>query len=130
MIVTGEIELFSIERLAINHTFENACGSGLDPLGLSTMRKHIMKNEFRLQAAKNFKNTELGFLRIKCNLEISRYSNSKTENYLREIMVSTPLENIERRGKNQYFFNTNYNVVLTVNTSSLTVITAKLINKK
>ena len=87
-----------------------------------------MKSSLKTSIAENLKNTELGFLRIKRNLQINSYSDPKTENYLREIMISTPLENIETRGKNHYFRNTKFNAVLTVNSHSLTVITAKKIN--
>lgn len=87
-----------------------------------------MKNNLKTSIEKNFKNTELGFLRIKRNLQINSYSDAKTENYLREIIISTPLENIETIGKNHYFKNTKLNAILTINSHSLTVITAKKIN--
>ncbi len=87
-----------------------------------------MKNNLKSSITENFKNTELGFLRIKRNLQINNYSDSKTENYLREIIKSTPLESIETRGKNYYFSNAKFNAILTVNSHSLTIITAKKIN--
>jgi hypothetical protein len=76
----------------------------------------------------NFRNTELGFLRIRKNLKIEDYSDLATENYLRGILLSTPLDNIEKKGKNYYFTATEYNAILTVNSHSLTIITAKQID--
>lgn len=87
-----------------------------------------MKQNLKTSIAENFKNTELGFLRIKRNLKIDSYSDLKTENHLKKIILSTPLERIETIGKNYYFRNNKYNAVLTVNSHSLTVITAKKIN--
>ena len=87
-----------------------------------------MKNNLKTSIAENFKNTELGLLRIKRNLQINSYSDAKTENYLREIIISTPIEYIETRGKNHYFINTKFNAVLTINSHSLTIITAKKSN--
>ena len=87
-----------------------------------------MKQNLKTSIAENFKNTELGFLRIKRNLKIDSYSDLKTENHLKKIILSTPLESIETIGKNHYFRNNKYNAVLTINSHSLTVITAKTIN--
>ena len=79
----------------------------------------------RNKIAKQFKNTSLGFLRIKKNLDISDFSNSETETYLRKIILSTPLDNIESKGKNHYFKSAKHNAILTVNSHSFTIITAK-----
>lgn len=87
-----------------------------------------MNNNLKTSIAENFRNTELGFLRIKRNLQIDSYSDKKTENYLREILLSTPLECIESIGKNHYFKCTKFNAILTVNSHSLTIITAKKIH--
>jgi len=76
-----------------------------------------------------FKNTELGFLRIKKNLNIVHFSDEETETYLNKIILSTPLEHIETKGKNHYFTCSKYNAILTVNSHSFTIITAKKINK-
>lgn len=76
-----------------------------------------------------FKNTELGFLRIKKNLNIAPFSDGKTEKYLKQILLSTPLEHIETKGKNHYFKCFEYNAILTVNSHSFTIITAKQIDK-
>ena len=43
--------------------------------------------------------TSLGFLRIRKNLSISHFSDTETETYLRQIILSTPLEDIETKGK-------------------------------
>jgi len=87
-----------------------------------------MNKNLKTSIAENFRNTELGFLRIKRNLQISGYSDLETEDYLRGIILSTPLECIETRGKNHYFTCSKFNAILTVNSHSLTVITAKLIH--
>ncbi len=87
-----------------------------------------MNKKLRASIAENFKNTELGFLRIKRNLQMDSYSDSETEKRLREIILSTPLDLIESKGKNHYFQCAKYNAILTVNSHSLTVITAKQIN--
>ncbi len=87
-----------------------------------------MDKTLKITIAENFKNTELGFLRIKRNLQISDCSDFETENYLRKIILSTPLECIESRGKNHYLSCVKFNAILTVNAHSLTVITAKLID--
>jgi len=89
------------------------------------MDKNLKKN-----ISKNFGNTELGFLRIKRNLQINNYSDLEIENYLRKIILSTPLEHIETKGKNHYFKCTKFNAILTVNAHSLTVITAKILCMK
>ena len=71
----------------------------------------------------------MGFVRIKKNLNIFNLSDAETEIYLKEIILSTPLEAIESIGKNHYFRNINYNAILTVNSHTFTIITAKQINK-
>ncbi len=73
-----------------------------------------MNETLRTQIANAFKNTVLGFVRIKRNLKINHLSDSETEAYLRKTILATPLEN---------------NALLTVNSYTLTVITAKQITK-
>lgn len=80
--------------------------------------------------ANKFRNTPLGLLRIKKNLSILHYSDTETDNYLREIIVTTPLEDVETKGKNYYFKCTANNVMLTINSNTYTIITAKLIKSK
>jgi hypothetical protein len=78
---------------------------------------------------KGFKNTALGFLRIRKNLEIMDLSDAETEEYLKETLSLTSIENIETKGKNHYFKCFEKNAILTVNSHSFTIITAKIINK-
>ena len=77
-----------------------------------------------------FRNTSLGLLRIKKNLGINHFTDSDTDNLLRKIILSTPLQDIETKGKNHYFKCFEYNAVLTVNSRTFTIITAKQMNKK
>ena len=87
-------------------------------------------NEFlKTSIANQFRNTSLGFLRIKRNLNLIHSTDSETEMFLKEIILSTPLEKIETKGKNHYFKCFEYNVILTVNSHTYTIITAKQINK-
>jgi hypothetical protein len=88
-----------------------------------------MDSVLRATIVENFKNTPLGFLRIRKNLDIVDFSDRETEHYLRKVMLSTPLDAIESKGKNHYFKCFNENAILTINSHSLTVITAKKINK-
>ena len=89
-----------------------------------------MNEVLKTTIVKNFRNTPLGFLRIRRNLDIFHFSDSETEIYLRKIILSTPLEDIETKGKNHYFKCIKNNAILTVNSHSLTIITAKQIDKK
>jgi len=73
-----------------------------------------MNETLKLSISNKFKNTQMGFIRIKKNLKITNLSNEKTEDYLKKIILSTPIENIESIGKNHYFRNHKYNAILTV----------------
>ena len=75
----------------------------------------------------SFKNTQLGFLRIRKNLDILNFSDTETEAYLERILSLTPLEDIKKEGKNYYFKCIQKNAILTVNSHSFTIITAKQI---
>jgi hypothetical protein len=88
-----------------------------------------MNEALRISIAEKFKNTTLGFLRIKRNLSILHFSDDETETYLKEILLSTPLVDIEAKGKNFYFKCFESNTILTVNSHSFTIITAKQICK-
>ena len=88
-----------------------------------------MNINFRTSIANKFRNTSLGFLRIKKNLGISHFTNSETENLLRKIILSTPLQDIETKGKNHYFKCLECNAILTINSHTFTIITAKQIKK-
>ncbi len=88
-----------------------------------------MNETLRTSIADQFRNTPLGILRIKRNLDIFHFSDNETETYLRNIILSTPLEGIETKGKNHYFKCLKNNAVLTVNAHTFTIITAKQITK-
>lgn len=89
-----------------------------------------MNESLRILIAEKFRNTALGFLRIKKNLGISHLADTQTETYLKKIILSTPLEDIETKGKNHYFNCSKNNAILTINSHSFTIITAKQIDKK
>ena len=80
--------------------------------------------------ADEFRNTSLGFVRIKNNLSINHFTDNETEILLRNIILSTPLEDVTTKGKNYYFKCLEYNAILTVNAYTFTIITAKQINKR
>jgi hypothetical protein len=88
-----------------------------------------MNESLRKSIANQLRNTPLGLLRIKRNLGLSDYSDIETEDLLRTMILSAPLEDIETKGKNHYFRCVAFNAVLTVNSNTFTVITAKRINK-
>jgi len=87
-----------------------------------------MNETLKTSISKNFRNTAMGFLRIRKNLDISELSDSETETYLKKIILATPLDEIESRGKNHYFKCLKNNAILTVNSHTFTIITAKKIN--
>lgn len=89
-----------------------------------------MNVNIKTSISDKFRNTSLGLLRIKKNLGINHFTDSETENLLRKIILSTPLQNIETKGKNHYFKCFEYNTILTVNSHSFTIITAKQIEKR
>ncbi len=74
-----------------------------------------MNETLKKSIAENFRNTPMGFLRIKRNLDIIRFSDTETEAYLKNTILSTPLEEIETKGKNYYFKHFKSNAILTVN---------------
>ncbi len=84
-----------------------------------------MDNQLRVAISNNFRNTDLGIVRIKKNLNLLDSSISELEAFLKEVLLSTPMANIETRGKNYYFKNDAHQTILTVNSGSLTIITAK-----
>jgi len=88
-----------------------------------------MNEALKTSITKGFKNTTLGFLRIRKNLNIMDFSDGETEKYLKETLLLTSIENIETKGKNHYFKCFERNAILTVNSHGFTIITAKLINK-
>lgn len=88
-----------------------------------------MNQALKVSITEGFKNTALGFVRIRKNLNVTHFSDVETEVYLKDILLSTPLEDIETKGKNHYFKCVKRNAILTVNSHSFTIITAKTINK-
>ena len=58
------------------------------------------------------------------------YSDRDMEMYLRKVILSTPLEDIKTQGKNHYFNCVKSNAILTINSRTFTVITAKRIAKE
>ena len=89
-----------------------------------------MNETLKISIAENFRNTPMGYLRIKRNLDIIHFSNTETETYLRKIILSTPLKEIKTKGKNYYFKCLKSNAILTVNSHTFSIITAKQIDKK
>ena len=89
-----------------------------------------MNETQKISVAEKFRNTPLGFLRIKRNLDILHFSDTEAETYLRKVILSTPLQHIETKGKNHYFKCIKSNAILTVNSHTFTIITAKQIDKK
>ena len=89
-----------------------------------------MNQALKTTIANNFGNTALGFLRIRRNLDILHFSDTETEVYLENIISLTPLEDIETKGKNHYFKCLEKDAILTVNSHSFTIITAKRIDKE
>ncbi|EPO0042679.1 DUF3781 domain-containing protein [Vibrio harveyi] len=87
-----------------------------------------MDDQLKLKISNEFKNTALGFVRIKKNLNLTNVTDEQLEALQKEIIQSTPKANIEAKGKNYYFKNHTHNTVLTINSHSLTIITAKQIS--
>jgi len=88
-----------------------------------------MNETLKNSIANQFRNTSLGFVRIKRNLDLIHLTDEETEIFLRKIILSTPIEDIETKGKNHYFKSVTNNVILTINSYTLTIITAKQIGK-
>lgn len=88
-----------------------------------------MNDALKILITKNFKNTALGFVRVRKNLNVEHLSDAETEEYLKELLLLTPLDDIETKGKNHYFTCRDKNAIVTVNSHSFTIITAKVINK-
>ncbi len=88
-----------------------------------------MKETLKNSIANQVRNTPLGFIRIKRNLNLIHLTNEETEAYLKKVILSTPLEDIDTKGKNHYFKSVTNNAILTINSYTLTIITAKQIVK-
>ena len=75
--------------------------------------------------AENFRNTDLGLVRIAKNLGLQGMADSDVAHHCHKIILSTPVSEIEIRGKNYYLYCQKFSAVLTINRSSLGIITAK-----
>ena len=62
-----------------------------------------MNETLKISISNQFKNTPMGFIRIRKNLNIFHSSYDETTSYLKKIILSTPIENIETKCKNHYF---------------------------
>lgn len=91
----------------------------------STKPQNPITYDTREFLAQNFKNTELGLIRIARNLDLLDMSADEIVSYCRKIISSTPPEKIEPRGKNFYLQSREYSAVLTINRTSFGIITAK-----
>lgn len=87
-----------------------------------------MNNEMRYRIGNEFRSTELGLIRINKNLKLRLSCDDKIKHAIREIILSTPISNVEKIGKNFYFKNNIHDAILTIHSRSLTVITAKKIS--
>lgn len=86
--------------------------------------KRITENTKEFLAG-NFKNTELSLIRIAKNLNLLDMKDTNIISHCQKIILATPIEKIEQRGKNYYLHCQDYSAILTINKSSLGVITAK-----
>jgi len=88
-------------------------------------RQNIITEGTREFIAENFKNTEMGLVRIAKNLGLQGMKDNDIVRHCHKIILSTPIPKIESRGKNYYLYSREYSAVLTINKSSLGIITAK-----
>lgn len=88
-------------------------------------KQHFITEVAKKLIARNFKNTKLGLVRIAKNLGLQGMDDSEVVGYCHKIILSTPIQKIELRGKNYYLHSHEYAAVLTINKSSLGIITAK-----
>lgn len=80
----------------------------------------------RVRIADNFTNTELGLIRIRKNLDLQGMSDPQLVAHCRKIILSAPASAVTTRGKNYYLHSEECGAVLTINRSSLGIITAKV----
>lgn len=74
---------------------------------------------------RNIDSTELGFERIRKNLDLGNISDSEVLDFCLEKIKEASKQNIIRRGKNFYIFFDNNKFYLTINSKSYNLITAK-----
>lgn len=87
--------------------------------------QNLISEDTRQFIAENFKNTKMGLVRIAKNLDLKGMSDDDVIHHCHKIIQSTPIPKIEIRGKNYYLYSRKYSAVLTINRSSLGIITAK-----
>ena len=90
---------------------------------------HLVTEQTSAFLAANFRNTELGLIRIARNLGLGDFDDVKLVEHLRRVILSTPSTDIKIQGKNFYLTSAKYRAVLTINRSSLGIITAKPLGK-
>lgn len=70
--------------------------------------------------------TDLVYNRIRKKLSVN-LDNYEIEKLIMELLKSTPVENIEKKGKNYYFKNTKRGIMLTINSNTTRIITVNRI---
>ena len=73
--------------------------------------------------------TELVYERINKKLN-TNYSKKQIESFISKVLKETDTDFFNKKGKNYYFKCFEHNAILTINSHSLTVITAKQIDNK
>jgi len=74
-----------------------------------------------------FRNTELGLERIRKNLDLNDISETELVAHCEKIIEETPHENFEKVGKNYYIMSKKHKAILTINSFTMAIITAKKI---
>lgn len=88
-------------------------------------KQYLVIEDTKKLIAANFTNTEMGLVRIAKNLNLQEMDESEIVRHCHKIILSTPISEIKVRGKNYYLYSHEYLAVLTINRSSLGIITAK-----
>jgi len=70
--------------------------------------KSLITEDTREFIAANFKNTEMGLVRIAKNLGLKGMDNNDIVQHCHKIILSTPIQKIEIRGKNFYLYSPEY----------------------
>ena len=71
---------------------------------------------------KNHCYTELVYERINKKLK-TNYSKKESEQLIKKVLSETVLENFQKKGKNYYIYNKDYNIRITINSYTFRVIT-------
>jgi len=88
-------------------------------------KQYPVTDDTKNNIAANFSNTEMGLVRIAKNLGLQGMDECEIVRHCHKIILSTPISEIKVRGKNYYLYSREYLAVLTINRSSLGIITAK-----